>query len=70
MRLFGRERERANRRLTQYIMLASLLHMAPLIDIPKFIIIYHATHTVHVHAGVISKLMCGLFAYTSDIPLS
>ena len=60
----------ANRRLTRYIILASLLHIAPLTDIPMFIIIYHATHTAHVHAGVISKLMCGLFACTSDIPLS
>ena len=42
----------ANRRLTRYIMLASL----PLIDIPMFIIIYmyHPTHKLHVHAGVIS----------------
>ena len=22
-------------------------------------VIYHATHTVHVHAGAIRKLMCG-----------
>ena len=49
----------ANRRLTRYIMLALLFHIAPLIDIPKFIIIYHATHTVHVHAGAIRKLKCG-----------
>ena len=36
----------------------------------SLIIIYHATHTVHVHAGAIRKLMCGLFAFTSDNPLS
>ena len=36
----------------------------------SFIIINHATHTVHVHAGAIRKLMCGLFACTSDNPLS
>ena len=32
----------------------------------SFIIIYHATDTVHVNAGAVRKLMCGLFAYTSD----
>ena len=32
--------------------------------------IYLSTHTVHVHAGAIRKLMCGLFACTSDSPLS
>ena len=36
----------------------------------SFIIIYHATHTVHEHAGAIRKLMCGLFACTRDNPLS
>ena len=36
----------------------------------SFIMIYHASHTVHVHAGAIRKLMCGLFAFTSDNPLS
>ena len=51
----------ANRRLTRYIMLASLFH---------YIIIYHATDTVHVNAGAIRKLMCCLFACTSDNPLS
>ena len=59
----------AIRRLTRYIMFASLFHIAPLIDIPMFIIIYHGTHTVHIHAGAIHKLMCGLFACTSDNPL-
>ena len=34
------------------------------------IIIYHATDTVHVNAGAIRKFMCGLFAFTSDNPLS
>ena len=51
----------ANRKFTRYIMLASLFHLSSL---------YHATHAVHVHAGAIRKLMCGLFAYTSDNPLS
>ena len=51
----------ANRMLTRYIMLASLFHLSSL---------YHTTHTVHVHAGAIRKIMCGLFAYTSDNPLS
>ena len=60
----------ANRRLTRYIMLVSLFHIAPLIYIPLFIITYHATHTVHVHSGAIRKLMCGLFACSSDNPLS
>ena len=36
----------------------------------SFIIIYHATHTVHAHAGAIRKIMCSLFACTSDNPLS
>ena len=36
----------------------------------SFNIIYHATDTVHVNAGAIRKLMCGLFACTSDNPLS
>ena len=52
------------------IMLASLFCISPLTDIPMFIIIYHATHTVHANAGAIRKLMCGLFACTSDNPLS
>ena len=52
----------ANRRLTR------LIHNVGLII--SFIIIYLSTHTVHVHAGAIRKLMCGLFAYTSDNPLS
>ena len=60
----------ANRRFTRYIMLASLFHIAPLIDIPMFIIIYHPTLTVHVHAGAMRKLMYGLFACTSNNPLS
>ena len=51
----------ANRRLTRYVMLASLFHLSSL---------YHATHPVHVHAGAISKLMCGLFACSSVNPLS
>ena len=51
----------ANRSLTRYIMLSSLFHLSSL---------YHATHTVHVHAGAIRKSMCGLFACTSDNPLS
>ena len=51
----------ANRRLTRYKMLASLFHLSSL---------YHAAHTVHVLAGAIHKLMCGLFACTSDNPLS
>ena len=60
-----RENEQAaNRRLTRYI------HIASLTDIPKFIIIYHATHTVHVHIDAIRKIMYGLFACTSDNPLS
>ena len=49
----------ANHRLTRYIMLASLFHIAPLIDIPMFIIIHHPTHKLHVHAGAIRKLMRG-----------
>ena len=52
----------ANRRLTRYIMLASLFHLSSYT--------YHATHTVHVHVGEIRKLMCGLFACMSDNPLS
>ena len=32
----------------------------------SFIIIYHAMHAVHAHAGAIRKSMCG----TSDNPLS
>ena len=35
----------------------------------SFIIIYHATDTVHVNAGAIRKFG-GLFACTSDNPLS
>ena len=35
----------------------------------SFIIIYHAMATVHVNAGAIRKLMCGLFACKSDNPL-
>ena len=46
----------ANRRLTRYKMLA--------------IIIISCSATVHVLAGAIRKLMCGLFACTSDNPLS
>ena len=65
-----RENGQAAIRLTRYIMLASLFHIAPLIDIPMLIIIYHATHTMHVHAGAMRKLMCCLFACTSDNPLS
>ena len=60
----------ANRRLTLYMMLASLFHIAPLIDIPMFNIKYLAMHKVHVHAGAIRKLMCGSCACTSDNPLS
>ena len=51
----------ANRRLTRSI------HNVGFII--SFIIIYLSTHTVHVHAGAICKLMCG-FACTSDNPLS
>ena len=36
----------------------------------SFIIIYHATDTVHVNAGSLRKFMCGSFACTSDTPLS
>ena len=55
-----RENEQAaSRRLTRYIMLASLFLIAPLIDIPMFNIIYLATHKVQVHAGAMIKLMCG-----------
>ena len=50
-----------NSRLTRYIMLASILRLSSL---------YHATHTVHVHAGAKRILMCDLFACTSDNPLS
>ena len=52
----------ANRRLTRYIIMVGF--------IISFFIIYHATHTVPVHAGAIRKLMCGLFACTSDNPFS
>ena len=38
-------------------------------SIHKFIMIYHATDTVHVNAGAIRKFG-GLFACTSDNPLS
>ena len=51
----------ANRRLTQ-------IHNVGFII--SFIIIYHTTDTVHVNADAIRKLMCGLFACTSDNPLS
>ena len=37
--------------------LDSLIHIAPLIDIPMFNIKYLATHKVQVHAGAISKLI-------------
>ena len=53
-----RENEQAtNHRLTRYIMLASLFHIAPLIDIPMFNFNNLATHKVQVHAGAMS-LMC------------
>ena len=78
MNVLGRQNEAkkrengqaANHRLTRYIMLASLFHIMPFIDISMFNIKYLATHKVHVHAGTISKLMCGLCACTSNNPLS
>ena len=54
----------ANRRLTRYMMLALLFHIAPLIDIPMFNTKYLATHKVQAHASAISKLMCSLCACT------
>ena len=56
-----KEKQAANRRLTRSI------HNVGFII--SFIIIYLSTHTAHVHAGAIRKLMCGLFACTSDNPL-
>ena len=35
-----------------------------------FIILFITIILVHIHAGAIRKLMCGLFACTSDNPLS
>ena len=60
----------ANRRLARCIMLASLFHIAPLIDIPMFNIKYLATHKVHVHSGAKRKLKCGLCPCTRDNSLS
>ena len=52
----------ANRRLQ-----CNLIHNVGFII--SFIIIYHATDTVHVNAGAILKLICALFACKSDNPL-
>ena len=52
----------ANRRLTRSI------HNVGFIT--SFIIKNLSTHTLHVLAGAIRKLMCGLFECTSDNPLS
>ena len=54
----------ANRRLTRSI------HNVGFIISFIIIHVYLSTHTVHVHAGAIRKLMCGLFACTSNNPLS
>ena len=55
----------ANRRLTRYIMLAPLFHIASLIDTPMFNTKYLATHEEQEHASAINKLMCGLCACTN-----
>ena len=56
----------ANRRLTRYIMLASIFHLSSYMYITSkqytYMYIasrYHAMDTVHVNAGAIRKLMCG-----------
>ena len=68
MDVLGRRNGAEKRKWTSGELQVNLKHTVGFII--SFIIIYHATHTVHVHAGAIRKFMCGLVACTSDNPLS
>ena len=67
MDVLGRRNGGEKRKWTSGETQGNLIHNVGFII--SFIIIHHAMDTVHVNAGATRKLMCGLFACTSDNPL-